>query len=248
MRGRRARILAGGGLDAAGCLYSRLHEIIFKFPTLADARPQRAVARPRQGAVHTQRAGKHTRQGKQLMAGWITTGATVMIAFVAVVSAMRLQTRERVQDTRTRILEQARFLHTLGVSQIQKMGDPYFPRPRLATLRRHRWTITAILSDHEDVRDVTFLHSRRISKSEAIEGMLQGIYAGAVLDKDQKKQIDSEGSLEARLHYENYGLSLLIFIQRHKPTRLEVRLIVSLAISVFRKIINQIRRIYNGKK
>lgn len=181
------------------------------------------------------------------MAGWIAAGATVIIAFVAVVSALRLQTRERVQDTRTRILGQARFLHTLGVSHIQKVGNPYFPRPMLATIRKHRWSITAILSDSKEVRDVTFLHSRQSSKSEAIENVLQGIYTEATLDDIEKKLRDNDTSPESRIHYEIYGLSVTVFAKNLKFVRLNFGF-ARLILKYGSRIINSPRRIFDGKK
>jgi len=130
-----------------------------------------------------------------------------------------------MQDAIERLRVRAEYTHSLGPEHMHNIGNPYFSRPLLLSVKRYKWAITTIISDKEKVRDITLVFSNKSCKSKAIEGVLQGIYYGISLDESESKRLDAENEYESKFSYEIHKLSVSLFIRGKKTTKFKDKLI-----------------------
>jgi len=98
----------------------------------------------------------------------------VVLALVAVVSALRLQAREIMQDAIDRLRVRAEYTHSLGPEHMHNIGNPYFSRPLLLSVKRYKWAITTIISDKEKVIDITLVFPIKAVKAKPLKVYCKG--------------------------------------------------------------------------
>ena len=108
-----------------------------------------------------------------LVAGLVAASSSAGLLLVALVTAFRLQTREKVLDQTQIIKERAEFLLAAGEDFILGMGQPYFEKRRFWRQGSAKH-ITIVVYDGHGVHSVIFSSRREKPRSKAVEARFTG--------------------------------------------------------------------------
>ena len=153
-----------------------------------------------------------------LLVAVVAAGSSVGLLLVALVTAFRLQAREKVLDQTHTIKERAEFLRVAGDDFIFGMGQPYLKKRWFwrKGLVKH---ITIVVYDKHGIHSVVFSNRRKERRSEAVEAALKGVYGELELSVVNKNSIDASPKAELALEYQLGEIKFLVFIQDRAQTK-----------------------------